>query len=175
MTTPEPDVMTTSEPDVDAPADIRVDRILTNRHVLAMVAADTVHLLADRVERLFSHGRRVALAQRYPDHDTAPSLAAGLGLVELVRHDHGGIGVYLTGAVTNRFGFHGHDHPTEEKAWAVYRSADRRPADLMYVGLTGGLPGDGPAADDRIVVTRWNHDGIRNEVVVAFDPEVGRG
>lgn len=159
------------------------ERIRTQRHITAMAALDTVELLADRVRQLLSHGRRMAMSRRYTWVNQPPEVHAGLvvaGEPKLWRqHDGVGFHVPLGPELLASFGFAAYGHEgsaTQAEAWKRYHAGkaeadsffDRR-RDMTYVEIVGGLPGDGPARDDLIVIRPWNRDGVCDERVIAFD------
>lgn len=159
------------------------DRIRAQRHVTAMAALDTVDLLAERVQQLLSHGRRMTMTRRYTYVNDPPEVIAGLtvrGEPKLWRQDDGaGFDVRLGPDMLAGFGFiaHGHDgSATEAEAWKRYHAAkaessnfSERRRDMTLVEITGGMAGDGPARDDLIVIRAWNRDGVADERVIAFD------
>ena len=165
------------------------DRILSMRHVTAMAALDTMPHLTARVRNLLTHGRRMTVTQRYTYVDQPPEVTAGLTLDTQARD--GGIveganpgeyhhfGVHLRPGIMAGFGFSAYvndGNATEAEAWKRYHAgksmsdvwSDRR-RDMTQVDITGGLPGDGPARDDLLVIRHWNRDGVCEERVVAFD------
>lgn len=154
----------------------RPDRIQTMRDVDAMVALDTIDLLAGRVRNLLAHGRRMALMTRYTHTGGTPSLAAGLTLDgELGRWSRdGNIGmvVRLRPGLQSGFGFSAYAgaHDTEAAVWAMYHGDESKREDLTEVRISGGMDGDGPARSDHLTVRHWNTNGVCKEVVVAFDP-----
>lgn len=143
--------------------------------VTAMAAIDTIDLLADRVRLLLSHGRRMTLVSRWTDDDEAtPTVETGLtmrGELE-VRRTTGGVVVaaHLFPSLARTFGFSASygTEDTEAQGWQQYHhpSGDRR--GLTRVTVSGGLPGNGPAATDRIVIRHWGPHRCR-ETIVAFD------
>ncbi len=161
----------------------RVDRIRRERGLEAMVALDTIDLLADRVINLLSHGRRITLVQRFTYTQQPPTVATGLSLRDepKVRHQDGGasFGVHLEPGVLTGFGFRAYacdGNDTEANAWQRYRTgkaeSDRRSErrqDMTHLWIVGGLSNDSPARDDLLVIRHWNHDGVCTETVVAFD------
>jgi len=163
------------------------DRINTLRHVTAMAALDTVDMLADRVENLLRHGRRMTMARRYTYVDQPPELTAGLTVDgkphRWSKDDGAGFTVRLNPGLLTGFGFAAYANDgsaTEAEAWMRYHAAEavhgdwsRRRRDMTLVEITGGLPGDGPARDDKLVIRYWNRDGVCDEVVVAFDYDTG--
>lgn len=164
-------------------------RIRTQRHVTAMAALDTVELLAQRVTNLLSHGRRMAMTRRFVyvnDRfvyvNDPPELTVGLVLEDAKlwsQVDAMGFTVRLRPGPLVGFGFVAYQHEgsgTEAEAWKRYHAykADsasffERRRDMTHVEIIGGLPGDGPARDDRIVIQAWNRDGVCDERVIAFD------
>lgn len=151
------------------------DRIRTMRDVTALVALDTVELLAERVTNLLSHGRRMSLTHRYTYTDHPPDVFAGLTLLEeptLWRRDHGiGFDVRLQPGVLAGFGFSAYcgESDTEADAWRRYHATNDKRRDVTLLGITGGMAGDGPARNDKLVIRRWNRDGVCIEQVIAFD------
>lgn len=158
------------------------NRIRSQRHVTAMVALDTVDLLAERVQQLLSHGRRVTMTRRYTYLDHAPEVLVGLHLAEEPkvwhRDDGAGFGVRLGPDLLAGFGFSAYGYEgsaTEAEAWKRYHAGTEgggpfeRRRDMVYVTINGGLAGDGPARDDLLVIRAYNGDGVCDERVVAFD------
>jgi hypothetical protein len=166
-----------------------VDRCRTQRDLHAMVALDNIDVLAERVTNLLSHGRRITLSRRYTYIDEPSQVTAGLILDREPNlwhaRDGAGFGVSLKPGLTAGFGFscYGHDgNTTEKEAWARFHAAEsiaddwfKRRRDMTEIRITGGLPSDGPARDDRLVIRAWNRDGVCNEVVVAFDYDTRDG
>lgn len=141
----------------------------------AMVALDTFDDLATRVENLLSHGRRIAMTRRYTYVNTAPELAAGLTLDGPPRRWHqndGGKGLHVTlkpGIRALGFSAYPHDSATEAMVWARYHANKDDRRDMTRIDITGGLPGDGPARDDSLVIRWWNNSAVCTENVIAFD------
>ena len=151
----------------------RVDRIATDHYVQAAVAADTVGPLIERVTKLLSYGRRMALAERYTWVNDPPSLYAGLTVVKLDTWA-GGIDARLTPGIVG-FGFSlDSEGDTEEDAWKRYHAgkadsplfAERR-RNVTIVEITGGVHGPGPG--DQIIIRPWNDDGVCHEHVIVFE------
>lgn len=143
------------------------DRILTQRHCTAMAATDSIHHISQRVQNLLAAGRRITIADRYTHTEGPPDVAAGLTVEEMRPGKKGGIGVHLKPGIRYGFGIHAVTEETESEAWDRYHRNDR--ANLIRVDITGGLPGDSPVPDDRLVIRRWISDGVCRETVVAFD------
>ncbi len=151
------------------------------RSVRAMVALDTVDVLSERVLAMLAHGRRMTVVCRliHPvDHlDNEPTILAGLivdGPPRVERGIRAELFVTLRtteGPRTEAFGFAvGHEDVTEADAWARYRdNTTQKRVNFTWVSLTGGMPGDGPALDDQIIIRRWNSHGVCRETIVAFD------
>ena len=153
------------------------------RTVTAMVALDTVELLAERVCNLLAHGRRISMTDRYLHSDRPPALTVGLVLdaePRLLRHADGSasFGVQLAPGLTAGFGFAAHafcggeydgDAGTEVRAWDRWHAGAGRRYDLTKVDIVGGLAGDGPGRDDGLVIQRWNSEGVCREWVIGFD------
>lgn len=164
------------------------DRLRTMRQTTALVALDTIDILAGRVMNLLSHGRRITVTRRYTYVDEPPEVTAGLtldGEPKVWKRDDGaGFGVHLKPGLLSGFGFSCYAHEgntTEEEAWTRYRAGKstsgnyfERRRDVTEVRIGGGLPGDGPARDDELVIRHWNGDGVCDERVVAFDYDTGR-
>ncbi len=156
------------------------DRIMTQRSNLhAMVALDTVEALAARVVNLLSHGRRITLARRYVDRNGTPDVYAGLTPSQEPnvwnRNGSAGFGVRLDQpGRLHAFGFSAQAgvNDAEESEWKRYRAGDY--VDMTMVEVTGGLPGDGPARDDQLVIQHWNSNGVCEEIVVAFDTDASQ-
>jgi hypothetical protein len=155
--------------------DRRPDRIRSSRHVQAIVAADTFTPLADRVERMLSHGRRICLATRGSYLVGEMDVQAGLTLARVERTAPEGRCVFevvLEPGLRVAFGFAsptGVNAVTEQVAWARFYAGDG-PYNITKLTLQGGLAADGPARDDRITIDRWNDEGVRTQMVVVFDP-----
>lgn len=151
------------------------ERIRANRHVQALVADDTFAPLADRVERMLSHGRRICLAVRGFNLGGEMDVHAGLTLGRVERTAPEGRCVFevvLEPGLRTAFGFAsptGVNAVTEREAWARFYAAGGR-YNFTKLTLCGGLANDGPANDDRITIDRWNSDGARTQTVVVFDP-----
>lgn len=162
----------------------RVDRIRTSHDVHAMVAVDTLDVVAERVERLVSHGRRMSVAHRFATWTgRPPDLYVGLTLdkVERWESEHGaGVIVRTTGGplLDGDFGVaaYRNENPTEAEAWARFHAGkaeadsffDRR-RDMTEVRIVGGLPGGGWGRGDLLVIRSWNRDGVCAEKVIGFD------
>lgn len=157
-------------------------RIRTQRHVTAMVALDTVGLLAERVTNLLSHDRRIAMTRRSTWADSPPEVLVGLtvdGQPRLWTGSGGrGIEVRLKPGSLAGFGFAAYpgEADTEAAVWLRYHAAkgadddvSTRRRDMIHVVINGGMRHDGPARDDRIVIRSWNRDGACTEQVIAFD------
>lgn len=168
-------------------------RIATEQNVEAMVALDTIDLLAARVRKMLSFGRRISMTRRYTYLDEPPNLYVGLTLdtgwgrygtgVELGRRPGGAwFGVRLKPGILTGFGFSAYadeGNGTEAEAWRRYHAAKassdnyfERRLDMTLVKLVGGLErNDEPGRDDLIVIRPWNRDGVCEEVVIGFDTE----
>ncbi|MFI1194118.1 hypothetical protein ACH4T9_12785 [Micromonospora sp. NPDC020750] len=160
---------------------VTADRILTQRHLHAMVALDTAGHITERVRNLLAHGRRITLTDRFTYVNDPPKVTAGL-TVEQVRpwsSDQGkGLDVRLKPGLLAGFGFAAYaaENVTEAEEWKRFHAGkhvgdrwDERRRDMTEVTITGGLPGDGPARDDQLVIRAYNRDGVCTERVVAFD------
>ncbi|RKR92727.1 hypothetical protein BDK92_7205 [Micromonospora pisi] len=153
------------------------DRILTQRdHLTAMVALDTIAPLTTRVRSFLAHGRRITLTKRYTYEDSPPEVTVGLALnaVDVWKQpDAAGFTVRLKPGILVQFGMAAYASDgdvTEQAAWARYHADTDRRRNMTRVDITGGLPDDGPARDDRIAIRAWNQHGVCTETVVAFDP-----
>ncbi|MEV2239570.1 hypothetical protein [Micromonospora sp. NPDC049891] len=162
-------------------------RILAMRECSAMVALDTMPHLVTRIRNLLSHGRRITMTQRYTYVDRPPEVTAGLtvdtraydgGISEHRRDDGHHFGVRLRPGAGSGFGLSAYacdGNRTEAEAWKRYHAgkdatdvwAQRR--NMTVVEIVGGLPGDGPARDDRLIVREWNDSGVCDERVIVFD------
>ncbi len=161
-------------------------RILADRdHCVAMVAADSIDALTTRVMNLLAHRRRITLVSRYT-HDTngIPDVPVGLSLFEPPKpwkhHDPDDAGTVTAAGLTVKLtpGIHGFGfawyaadgYTTEAEARRPWCAApeDNR-CNFTEITITGGLPGDGPARDDRVVIRRWNSNSVCLETVVRFD------
>lgn len=152
-------------------------RLTTNRSITAMIAADSIGPVGDRIANLFSFGRHVAAAQRRPSVNIPPDLYVGRQLAELERHDDGAgtvrLSVVLTGMMLPLFGFSTSPErcPDESTVWQRWHNGER--TNMTRVQIEGGLPGDGPALLDRLTVWSWPSSGVCIETVVGFDLETG--
>ncbi|MER7166765.1 hypothetical protein ABT336_11975 [Micromonospora sp. NPDC000207] len=163
------------------------DRILAMRNVTCMAALDTMPHIAARIRNLLSHGRRITLTQRYTYLDRPPEVTAGLtldpdarsgGIHESIRDDHHHLGVTLRPGLMSGFGIAAYAsdrNAVESEVWKRYHAAkdatDRwlKPRRMTRVDITGGLSGDGPARDDKLVIRAFNDDAVCDEKVIAFD------
>ncbi|MER7331737.1 MULTISPECIES: hypothetical protein [unclassified Micromonospora] len=157
------------------------DRILHERYLHAMVALDTVDAIAERVRNLSSHGRRITVTDRFTYVDRPPKVTAGLTVDRLDpwANDRGkGLRVLLKPGLMTGFGFAAYtgENDTEKGEWKKFHAGksvsdrwDERRRDVTEVEMIGGLPGDGPARDDQLVIRAWNRDGVCTENVIAFD------
>ncbi|MDG4792047.1 hypothetical protein O7626_40235 [Micromonospora sp. WMMD1102] len=164
------------------------ERILRQREVTAMAALDTMPHLTARVRNLLAHGRRMTVTQRYTYLDQPPEVTAGLTLdtqarggdiVEGVKPDEfHHFGVHLRPGLLAGFGFSAYaseGNTTEAEAWKRYHAGKdavdrwKRRRRMTLIEIVGGLPGDGPARGDQLVIRAWNDDGVCDERVVAFD------
>lgn len=163
--------MTTPDPATPA----RIGRM---PEVTAMSAFDTIDLLADRVQRLLSHRRRMTLVGRWLDGDETPDVEAGLTVREPleVRRTHGGtvVTAHLHPALARTFGFSASTgiDDTEAEAWTRYHHPSGERQGLTWIRVSGGLPGNGPATTDQIVIRNWNNYNRGRETVVAFDNDL---
>jgi hypothetical protein len=164
-----------------------IDRIRTDYHVTCMVALDTFDLIVERVRRLLSYDRKLAMTQRYTYTGDAPRLYAGLeidtsatggGINEWSKCDGAGFGVLLRPGLEG-FGFAAYasdGNGTEEEAWKRYHAAKaespnyfERRREMTEIELTGGREQDDPTRDDQIIIRAWNSDGVCDERVIGFD------
>ena len=158
------------------------DRILRQRDVHAMVALDTVEALAERVKNLLAHSRRITTARRYATYtQQPPEVLTGQTVDDIHvwnKNGNAGISVRLKPGVMAGFGFaaYHYENPTEAGEWKRYHATEntsddffQRRRDMTNVEIQGGLPGDGPARDDKLVIRHWNKDGVCDEIVAAFD------
>ena len=141
-----------------------------------MVAVDTFDRLADRVERLLSHGRPMAMSRRYTWTQEPPELYAGQTVRRTHRWssgDQGGLSVVLEpGIACFEFAYHG--PATSKHEWARFHAAKadspifgERRRNMTCVAIYGD--GEYPLWDDRIVIQEWNDDGVCDERVIVFD------
>lgn len=154
-----------------------IERIRTDFYVSAMVAGDTIELLAERVKRLVSHGRRIAMTQRYIHTGNPPHLFAGLTVASTNTWPDA-FSVRLEPGALFGFGF-SVEQATEAEAWKLYHTGladspdfQRRRRDITHVEITGGVYG--ASRDDQIVISEWNGDGACDERVIAFDNTRGQ-
>ncbi len=158
------------------------DRILAERHVTCMAALDTMPHIVTRVQNLLAHGRRITTTQRYTYVDQPPEVTAGLTVDRVApwtqKNGNAGIAVHLSPGLTAGFGVGAYagENDTEAGEWKKYHAAEpisdnpfKRRRDMTQVTITGGLPGDGPARDDQLIIRAWNSSGVCNEQVIAFD------
>ncbi len=155
-----------------------VGRLATNPRVSALVAVDTFDVLTERVRVLLGFQRRITLVSRWVDSEDTPTIHVGLCTTQPieVRRTHGGLvaTVYLGPGLGCTFGFSTvHHTETEAQAWETFHAAAGFRGGLTQVAMSGGLPGNGPALTDRVVIRRWNTDNRCFETVVAFDPGTG--
>lgn len=147
------------------------DRIRRCRTVTCMAATDTIAAITERVRNMLAAGRRITVADRYSHTEGPPDVVAGLTVEEIRPGREGGIGVHLG---PGRYGFGIHPIPgeTEAEAWARYHREYRE--NLTRVELRGGLPGEAPCPDDRLVIRHWISDRVAREWVIVFDdaPEI---
>jgi hypothetical protein len=155
------------------------ERIRSQRHANAMVALDTVELVAERVVNLLSHGRRMTMTRRYTHTGHTPEVKPGLtldGMPRLWQRDGGaGLGVHLKPGLGG-FGFSAYagEANTEAQEWKRFHADPDDRRNMTEVEIIGGLPGDGPARDDQLTIRYWNSNGVCDERVIAFDYETGR-
>lgn len=155
------------------------ERIRTHRdHVDAMVATDTFAALAERIEWMFSHGRRVCVATRLVERGSGMEVKAGLTLERIERRsppDRCVFQVLLTsgfGLTTDGFGFSaplGDEAEDEYEVWRRYDRGEQGGNGITRIVLKGGLVGDSPARDDQITVWRWTSEAVLRETVIVFD------
>ncbi|WP_341719886.1 hypothetical protein QQG74_09370 [Micromonospora sp. FIMYZ51] len=169
-------------------------RILTQRDCTAMAALDTMPHLATRVRNLLAHGRRMTVTRRYTYVDSPPEVTAGLtldvsarsgGIRESVSGDGHHLGVTLRPGLMSGFSISAYvsdRNAVEAEVWKRFHAAEsisgdpfKRRRDMTLVDITGGLPGDGPARDDKLVIREWNSDGVCDERVVVFDAGPSEG
>ncbi|QKW15421.1 hypothetical protein [Verrucosispora sp. NA02020] len=165
------------------------------RDVTCMAALDTMPHLVARVRNLLGHGRRMTVTQRYTYVDQPPEVTTGLtldtearsgGIHESIRDDSHHLGVNLRPGLMSGFSLSAYasdGNRTEAEAWKRYHAAEsisgdplKRRRHMTRIDITGGLPGDGPARDDKLIISAWNDDGVCDERVVVFDggPRDGR-
>lgn len=156
-------------------------RILTQRELSCMAAVDTMPHITTRIRNLLAHGRRITVTRRYTYVNDPPEVTAGLTMDEIrtwANERGAGIGVYLKPGLLAGFGVSAHagENDTEQREWKRYHVAEatsddhfKRRRDMTRIDVTGGLPGNGPARDDQIVIRHWNRDGVCDERVIAFD------
>jgi hypothetical protein len=164
------------------PERIRVDR----DYMKAMVATDTFAPLADRVERMLSHGRRITMVhrplggghtcgRRRTLTDAALEVTAGLTVEQVDRFnrlDRCGISVILKPGLRQVFGFSapwGDQAETERQVWERFYDVSLPRENFTKITMRGGLADDGPARDDQITIRKWNSSGYASEIVVVFD------
>jgi hypothetical protein len=157
------------------------DRITWLQDVTAMVAPDTIELLAKRVTTMLDHGRRITVARRYPHTGQPPEITAGLIQVEPPRlFNRPGDYISLTvplhpGSSSGfRFATDPADGATEKDVWTAFHTGGDHRRSMTQVRVVGGLAGNSPAANDKIVINFWNQDGVCRETVIVFDHATGR-
>lgn len=144
------------------------DRVLRERTVTCLAATDTIAAITLRVRNLLAAERRITIVDRYTHTEGTPDVYTGLTVEEIRTGKEGGIGVHLK---PDRHGFGIHPTfgfgETEAELWDLYHREQRE--HLTRVDLRGGLPGDHPAGDDRLVIRHWISDRVCREWVVVFD------
>ncbi len=156
-------------------------RILHQRHLHAMVALDTIDHITERIRNLLAHNRRITLTDRYTYINNPPTVTAGLTVDSIdpwAGSSGKGVTVRLKPGLLTGFGVaaYTHENATEKQEWKRFHAGkatserrDERRRDMTEVEINGGLPGDGPARDDQLVIRRWNRDGVCQETVIVFD------
>lgn len=153
-----------------------VDRIRTQHHTSAMVAPDTLPLIADRIARLLPEGRRITIAHRYATYTGQPPKLYPNLIVDRIRLENS---LWIVCQPDFGFGFdvdeRGGDR-CEADVWRRFHNgrheADRfneRRRFMTEVTLTGGRDGDDLSSEDQIVIRRYNGDGVCDEKVIAFE------
>jgi hypothetical protein len=143
------------------------------RYARVMVGTDTFHPLRQRIQNLLSHGRRITLSTRFPDVLLSePKTKVGLSVTEIENHPHS-FTVYLGHGTLDGFGLAipATGGETAQQVWERWYAEDR--TTMTMVSIRGGLPGDGPATDDQIVITRWFSNGVAREWLIGFDSHTG--
>jgi hypothetical protein len=161
--------------------------IASAQEVEALVARDTFDAVAARIQRMLSHGRPIAIAERLVHLNRTPDLAAGLSLNTDARD--GGISVYRTHDQASLvvvltpephvFSITTYDNTDAVKLWDQYRTHEadhadwsKRRREMVHIQLVGGHESQGgPHRTDKIVISDWNPDGVCTERVIAFDTE----
>jgi hypothetical protein len=156
-----------------------IDRIRTQHHTSAMVAPDTFFLIAQRIERILSHGRTFAAAHTYATYTGQPPKVYPNLSIDRIRDGHGmwiacgtfGFGIDIDGRAGDT---------CEADVWRRFHNGrheadrfDERRRNMTEVTLTGGREHDDPSPDDQIVIRRYNSDGVCDEKVIAFEPGEG--
>lgn len=169
--------------------------LATEPETEAMVAADSHPILVERIQRMLTAGRGMALAVREFTYTGRPAVVyAGLHLgdeLTVVANDDQ---VICSARLTN--GGNGYDdirwfgysirtfqcsgNETEATAWRRYRDhkaespiySERR-RNMTHIEFVGGLPGWRWQTTDRIVITDWNDDGVATERTLGFEPGDG--
>lgn len=165
------------------------DRIRTEEYVKAMAATDTIALLAQRVQSLLSHGRRMSMTDRYVHHDgpnaTPPHLYTGVtqdGEFKLWPDGNGfsvNLKPGLLGVGVSAYASDGNG--TEAEAWKRYHAGkdatDRRDRrrNMTLVTINGGLDNTGPGRFDALIIQYWNEHGVCLERVIGFDYDSAPG
>lgn len=148
-----------------------------NRTITVMVAVDTFALVADRIERLFSFGRHVSVAQRRTKAHMPPDLHVGAQLRALERHDDGAgnarLSLVLSSSMLPVFEFSTNPDrcPTHADVWSRWDAGQR--TNMTRIQIEGGLPGDSPSLRDGIIVWTWPSSGHCIETVIGFDLHTG--
>ena len=171
----------------------RIRAITTEHETDAMVAADSHDALAERITRMLSAGRGMALAVREFTYTGRPAVVyAGMRLdgdiLAVDRDREVTCSARLTNGTydgTRHFGYlvrtyQYSGNETEAEAWQRYQdhkaeAADffERRRDMVHVEFVGGLPGWRWQTTDRIVITEWNGDGVATERTLGFEPGDG--
>jgi hypothetical protein len=176
---------------------MRVDDILTEPEVEAVVAGDSFDQLVERISRMVRvPDRRLSLAIREFIHTGATAKVYG-GLAVDTAAFEGGFrsgrderrawchfvltdgsddhdGLYGVGFDADIYRDSGNE--THSEAWRRYKHHEAEHADyfrrrrcMTHIAISGGLLGLRYKADDMITISKWNRDGVCTEKVIGFD------
>lgn len=157
------------------------ERSAASGYVEIIAAMDSMDVIAERIKRLFGHGRRVALTDRYVDSMfTAPRLHVGFeldayrdGMAYSSSGDFRELMIYLRNrgrTETIGIGAAAGQHDSEAEQWRRYsQTSGDNLRDLTLVTFDGGQDGFGPGVEDSVLIQHWNTHGVLRERVIGFD------